>query len=118
MMLRIALSSFVGECDNIEYASIPNPDESYRAVIFQRDCGATTGFNTQISILQFNDDLTDSAGNIFIIDGHPKDVAPTVSWASENTLIIHHVLDGSEYKSERVWGWFGSVTVNYSTSGS
>jgi hypothetical protein len=30
---------------------MPSPDGRRDAVMFQRDCGATTGFSTQISIL-------------------------------------------------------------------
>ncbi len=28
-----------------------NPDNAYMAILFERDCGATTGFSTQISVL-------------------------------------------------------------------
>ena len=39
-------------CGNEIIEEIKSPDNKYKLVIFQRDCGATTGFSTQISILK------------------------------------------------------------------
>jgi hypothetical protein len=49
------------------------------AVIFQRDCGATTGFSTQISIVTKGSKLSSSAGNLFVADTH-LGKAPAASW--------------------------------------
>jgi len=38
-------------CTNKLVNSIVAPDGQHSAVLFQRDCGATTGFSTQVSIL-------------------------------------------------------------------
>ena len=40
-------------------------DTEYKIVVFERDCGATTGFSTQASILKINEDLPNEPGNIF-----------------------------------------------------
>jgi hypothetical protein len=44
-------------CRNDLAAESVSPDKQYKAVIFKRDCGTTTGFNTQISILYTNEKL-------------------------------------------------------------
>jgi hypothetical protein len=46
-----------------------SPDKNYQAVTFIRDCGATTGFSTQLSIMKVTDtfDKTDETGNTLIM---------------------------------------------------
>ena len=84
-------------CENEVIARIPSPDTRYDAVVFQRDCGATTGLSTQVSVLQSRDSLpSDSAGNVFVADtDHGKAPAgprggPNVNvrWISPDTLEI------------------------------
>ncbi|MET0654346.1 MAG: hypothetical protein ABWY94_02075 [Pseudoxanthomonas sp.] len=55
-------------CVNEILEEFPSPDRAYKAVAFQRDCGATTGFSTQISILRFGRSLDDGSGNIYVAD--------------------------------------------------
>ena len=38
-------------CDNENVAVVFAPGHSARAIVFHRDCGATTGISTQVSIL-------------------------------------------------------------------
>jgi len=38
-------------CDTHIRGEIPSPSNRHRAVIYQRICGATTGFNTQLSVV-------------------------------------------------------------------
>lgn len=110
---------FVGDiCGNHLHKEYSSPEKSYKAVIFQRDCGATTGFSTQISIISAEQELGNAKGNIYIIDGHPDDVAPTIKWLSESTLLISRPLNGTEYKSKTSWGWFNKIKVEYGASSS
>lgn len=105
-------------CGNYVHKEYPSPDNSHKAVIFQRDCGATTGFSTQISIIGAEQELGNTEGNIYIIDGHPKEVAPTLKWLSEETLSIDRPLSGTEYKAETSWGWLNKIRVEYSAGSS
>ncbi|HEY7181405.1 MAG TPA: hypothetical protein VIC84_08295, partial [Blastocatellia bacterium] len=43
-----------------------SPTKKLKAVVFERDCGATTGFSAQISIIPANSDLPNKAGNVFV----------------------------------------------------
>ena len=69
-------------CSNDVYDSILSDNELYKAVIFERGCGATTGFNTQISILKVTDDLPREAGNILILDNSPKQNKIGLFWTN------------------------------------
>jgi hypothetical protein len=65
-------------CGNEELQTVTSPDRKRKAIVFQRDCGATAGFSTQISLLQADDKLPKEAGNTFIADtDHGKAPAGT-----------------------------------------
>jgi hypothetical protein len=56
-----------------------------KAVIFERSCGATTGFNTQVSIVDADDEIPNDGGNAIIVD----DVVPlNINWISDSELSI------------------------------
>jgi hypothetical protein len=75
-----------------------SPDKNFRAVTFIRDCGATTGFSTQLSIIKATDtfDKSDEKGNTLIMsdkigdglmdeNGGAKIMA---NWTEDNKLVI------------------------------
>mgnify|MGYP000387961345 CR=1 FL=1 len=105
-------------CGNEVYSQALSPHEKYKAVVFQRDCGATTGFSTQISIVGSSDELKNESGNIYIIDGHPKDVSPILTWPSSTELKIEKNLSGAEYKAESDWGFLNKITITYGADSS
>src|SRR5688572_31763376 len=68
-----------GLCSNDEVGRFASPDSKLEAVVFQRDCGATTGFSTQVSIVLKGSPLPDQGGNVFVADAdHGR--APSASW--------------------------------------
>lgn len=87
-------------CGNYVHSEYLSPSQSHKAIIFQRDCGATTGFSTQISIMDINEELKNTTGNIYIIDGHPDKVAPDIVWITESELLISRPLTGEEHKAK------------------
>jgi len=88
-------------CANEIYSVHESPGNDCKAVIFQRDCGATTGFSTQLSIIDANSDLdNDVAGNVLILDGHPDDIQLKVAWKSKNELVVNHLVNGNEHSSQ------------------
>jgi hypothetical protein len=85
-------------CGNDRVARIPSPDGKLDAIVFQRDCGATTGFSTQISVLKADRSLGNNPGNLFIADTD-HGAAPSgpgggprvhVQWASPTSLTVVH----------------------------
>jgi len=105
-------------CGNGIHAEVHSPDHRYKAIVFQRDCGATTGFSSQISILKIDAELQNENGNILVISGHPDAHALQLTWLSNTELLINRKLDGSEAKAETSLGLINKITVSYAADGS
>jgi hypothetical protein len=60
--------AFDNMCGNQILSESSSPDRTYRVVVFRRDCGATTGFSTQVSVLKAMQALPNESGNLFIAD--------------------------------------------------
>jgi len=105
-------------CANDIFSEVVSPNQSLKAVTFQRDCGATTGYSTQISIIKNSASLPNDGGNVLIISGHPKDMAPKIKWSPDSSRIkIYRKLDGSEFLASTSVGWFSKTNVEYETDG-
>ena len=103
-------------CGNEIFKEVSSPDFEFKAVIFQRDCGATTGFSTQVSVMPIAEALPNEGGNVLIIDGHPSDTQLEISWLSNNELNISKEINGTEYKAEKSIGLSRKITVIYGKS--
>jgi hypothetical protein len=99
-------------CGNTEYLSKTSPSGEHKVVMFERNCGATTDFSTQISILDGDATLENEAGNVFIIPGHPDNVAPELFWSNSSTLKIMHKLGSREHLAEKNYDK-GKVKILY-----
>ena len=72
------------------------PDHRARVVVFERDCGATSDFSTQVVILRRGEELGDRSGDVFVVDSdHGRAAAgpgggPWVeaTWASPDSILI------------------------------
>src|SRR5687767_9557274 len=84
-------------CSNAIVSRVEAPDGRHAAIIFQRDCGATTGFSTQISLLEAGDQLS-AQGNAFIADTDHGAAAAgewggpwaEAGWIAPNHLLIRY----------------------------
>jgi len=74
-------------CNNTIKREIISPNSRLKAVVFERDCGATTSGSIQISILDKNEQLSPGGGNIFIVKYYPK---IDVTWENNNHLLIQY----------------------------
>ena len=101
---------FSGMCGNEIYQEVLSPDGNFNAVLFQRDCGATTSFSTQISLISQDRKLPNESGNIFIINRHPKDIGIELLWAGPSELLIKHT-DGLEYSKKETE--YQEITISY-----
>jgi hypothetical protein len=79
-------------CGNRVVAEALSPNGRWKAVVFVRDCGATTSWATHVSILKPNAVLRGrDAGNVFHLDGGGPAGNPTlvtVGWDELNRLTI------------------------------
>ena len=84
-------------CSNTISARVISPDRKLDAVVFERDCGATTGFSTQVSVVRTGAQPSGS-GNAFVADdNHHRAPAPAIGgplvelrWAGPNRLIVRY----------------------------
>jgi hypothetical protein len=61
-------------CENELAQAVDSPDGTLKAVIFQRDCGATTGYNRQVAILKASRKFPRRVAlqSFFALEGQPK----------------------------------------------
>ena len=99
-------------CGNEILSELPSPDRNLKAITFQRDCGATTGFSTQLSVLKSSETLPNEPGNIVAAD-NDDGKAPSgvgggpelrVSWVGTRNLRISHHRDARIYIKEGAEG--------------
>ena len=64
----VALPGAASSCANSPLFELLSPNGEFKAVAFSRDCGATTSFSTQVSLLGPNDVLPKEGGNLFAAD--------------------------------------------------
>ncbi|UXN75427.1 hypothetical protein N8D56_11995 [Devosia sp. A8/3-2] len=76
-------SSLLPSCETSQHARLPSPDAAFDLVIFSRDCGATTGFNTQAALIPNGDTLPDDAAS-FLSIGVTADLA--LRWAGPASI--------------------------------
>ena len=105
------LTACSDQCGNTIIKRSPAPDGSNVAVMFQRDCGATTGFSTQVSILKAEEKLTGSGNAFRSGDDHGTASAgewggpwAAVKWVGPDRLIIRYA------KGSRVFEQDGEVS--------
>jgi hypothetical protein len=91
VVLSIPLTSCGDFCGNEVLSETQSPSGVKRAVVFQRSCGATTGFSRQVSVLPNHEDLFQKAGNTFIADMGQKPIenlALETRWSSADELVV------------------------------
>lgn len=92
-----------------------SPSNKLKAVIYQFDCGATTPFTTQISILKPDEVLPYSSGNIFSAyrgswTGSWYGPYAEIAWLDESTLQVSYIGDANVTKRTEKRG---SVNIRY-----
>lgn len=122
----IGFSACIDPCGNDILTEMRSPDGRLRFVVFQRDCGATTGFSTQVSIITSDAGFLTSptwlrstrSGNVFVADTNHGE-APSgpgggpvvqVEWLGPNRLKIIHDKRARVFKSAQS---AGGVSVEY-----
>lgn len=97
-LLIVTLAGCDSGCENAVLSDAPSPDGRRHAVVFERDCGATTGFSTQVSVLP-SGRAPSGGGNVFVADGdHGRAAAAgpgggprvAVRWLDRRTLEVRY----------------------------
>ena len=100
---------FAKACGNEILREFVSPDNSKKVVVFERDCGATTDFSTQASLLGISEKLPDEGGNVFSADTN-HGATPSgagggpelrVRWESSNRVVLEHHTAARVFKASR-----------------
>src|SRR5574344_2251580 len=94
-------------CGNEISQTVSSPSGSLKAVVFNRNCGATTGFNTQVSGLSAADTRQNDSGNTLILDGSGP---LQVQWHSDSALQLSGLSTAKVFKQGRS---IAGVSVSY-----
>ena len=93
LFLEMMESNIVNDVKKV----VVSPDKTFKAIVFQRNCGAPCSFNRQIIVIKNSDELPkhDFPGNFFYAenkDGAKTDLLPKirVTWLSTNELHIKY----------------------------
>lgn len=103
----LTCSSCSDICSNTHISRADAPDGLHSAVMFQRDCGATTGFSTQVSVVA-QGELPSGSGNAFRADDdHGAAATGTwggpwaeTRWLAPDQLLIRYAAKSRVFEQE------------------
>lgn len=108
-------------CGNSLAQELPSPDGRFKAVVFERSCGASTGFSSNISILAANGILPDSSGNLFVSEGHPAHIGISLRWQTtaqgQQQLQVATKSKVQVTRADASWSVSAEVTAAYLIAG-
>jgi hypothetical protein len=96
-----------GSCGNDPINAEASPDKKHMAIAFIRDCGATTEFSTQVSILPAAGKLPNESGNVLVVEGK-QPVA--VRWESSKVLVIAGSANSRAHLKQSA---FDNISIRY-----
>ncbi|MGY8908899.1 MAG: DUF5412 family protein [Flavobacteriales bacterium] len=102
-------SSILGSndmCGNTIIETKFSPNQNNKIVLFHRSCGATTGFSTQVSILEKDNDLEIENSAILIIDKDSLDI----KWINDDEVSIEINKNSEVFKKQN---HFNGIKINY-----
>lgn len=101
-LLAIALNGLSDDmCETSIFDRIASPDGRTQAVLFEIDCGATTGFNRQVSIVSSDTDLKEKnpalPKSFFAARGEPE---VGLTWLSAERLEVKYPESAETFRIE------------------
>lgn len=94
-------------CGNQESQRIDSPSSKWTAVAFTRDCGATAGFSSQVSLVAKGSELPNESGNVLVLEAS---VPLTLTWSVSGDLVVHGSGNVKRFKEE---GVVSGVKIHY-----
>ncbi|HNQ79371.1 MAG TPA: hypothetical protein PK747_09520 [Acidobacteriota bacterium] len=96
------------QCENHILFESSSPNMAYKAVVFSRDCGATSSLSTHLSIVRKSKKLPNNYGNVFQCDtNHGKTpyipgqgAHIEIKWLSEDELLVVYDPNCRVYEKE------------------
>ena len=97
LAIFLAISGCDGGCSNDVVSTMSSPYGTTDVVVFNRGCGATTDFNTQVSIVHPGA-APSGAGNTLILSGK---VPLKIQWLAKSKLSISGLGSAKIFKQEQ-----------------
>ena len=104
LAFQFILISCIDLCENTLDYKVVSPNNANIVFVFERSCGATTGFVTHISVRKNDKLLNNDHGNLFIATGSQSKFSaigtiPTkVVWLDNKNLLIRYDKNATIYK--------------------
>jgi hypothetical protein len=102
----MACAGCVSLCGNADPHTYASPDGRMKVVVFTRDCGATTGFSTQASVVPASAPLPDNGGNAYVADNNHASggdgLALDVRWLTPDSVELSHSSQARVFKAATV----------------
>lgn len=98
-----------GMCGSSNELEIYSPNKTKKAIVYLYDCGATTDYNTRITLADANDTLEDTplSADIYGIEGAGID---KITWLNNNQLLIEHNLSRQVFYSDNE---FNGIKIDF-----
>jgi hypothetical protein len=77
-----------GSCSDTVLREVPSPSGRLKAVLFERDCGSTTGFNRHMQILRPSESLQDNSPFAIDDDHGSSTLDVHMRWDGDAHLIV------------------------------
>ena len=95
-------------CENEQLSASTSPNEEYEAVTFRRNCGATTSYSVQVSVIPSGGELPNESGNVVVFREY---LVPGIRWSTPRELEVSYP---SHADAGRVDKMTNDVSVVYS----
>lgn len=111
-------------CGNTLIQRVPSPDGVHAAIVFERSCGATTGFSTHVSVVAANT-IGDASGNALRADSN-SGAAPTLAsgvlairatWVSRSELHLSYHPAARVFLAEELVGGIKVTHIREASDG-
>lgn len=87
-LLSWSVSTFL--CGNELFQEVYSPNGQYKAIVFERNCGATTGWRTYVSVVKSDARVEAQRDGVFEADGYPDWFSIKLKWEDDRHIIIEH----------------------------
>lgn len=121
-IFSLMLGACGDSCSNEVVASVASPDGAREAVMFQRDCSATSGFSTQVSIIERGEPLSGSGNTFRADDDHgAARTGPwggswaEMEWLASDRLLIRYAANSRLFEQDES---VSGVAISYEAVGS
>lgn len=86
-------------CETKVHSELLSPSGDFKAIVFEKECGATTNFNTQVSLLPLNEKFdSEQYPPVLIVDGR---IRLPIVWIDAYRLKISVPPDTTVYRKDR-----------------